>query len=330
MVTSAFRRTGGGFTLVELLVVIAIIAVLTALLLPAIQSSREAGRRAACANNLKQIELGLLNYENLQRVAPLGASGQAGFGMSWWPQILPFIEQSAVFNGLDFAGPFNGMVTLHAGNAHLVGGLQLPAMICPSSPLDTMYSVGTATVQMPSYVGVAGAASDAAFNEPRVSPCCVSDRNLGQMSAGGTLLPNRAVRFAEITDGLSNTVIIGECSDYVFNTSGVACRVDGGIPNGWIAGTAETTTPPAYGTDPTKPRPSYNIVTIRYPLNMRNYNQPGVLADHGPNNPLVSAHPGGVHVAIVDGAVRFLADSMDVVVLKRLSTRDDGNVAALP
>ena len=183
---------------------------------------------------------------------------------------------------------------------------------------------------MPSYVGIAGASNDGGFPETRITPCCAADSNLGQISAGGVLVPNRGVYFAEITDGLSNTVFAGECSDYVYNSSGTAFRVDGGIPVGWIAGTAETTTPPNYGTNPAKPKPSYNITTIRYPLNMRNYSQPGILDDHGPNNPLVSAHPGGGQVAFLDGAVRFLPELLDVITLKKLSTRDDGEAFLLP
>ena len=122
------------FTLVELLASIAIIGLLIALLLPAIQSAREASRRAACANNLKQIGLALLSYENAQHVGPLGVSGQAGFGMSWWAQVLPYLEQSAVSNRLDYTGPFNGLMTLHMGNAQVINGLQMPTLGLPFEP----------------------------------------------------------------------------------------------------------------------------------------------------------------------------------------------------
>ena len=329
---ASFRagRKRTAFTLVELLASIAIIGLLIALLLPAIQSAREASRRAACANNLKQIALALLNYESAQQIMPIGASGQGGFGISWWGQVLPHLEQSAVFNRLDFAGPFNGLMTSHAGNARVVNDLQFPSWICPSSSLDQMLLVGGASVLMPSYVGIAGASSDAGFPESRVTPCCAADANLGQISAGGLLVPNRGICLGEIIDGLSNTIIVGECSDYVYNANGVAFRVDGGNPTGWIAGTTESKTPPNYAANPAKPRPSYNITTIRYAPNMRDYSQPGIRNDHGPNNPLVSAHPGGVRVACVDGAVHFLSDNMDVAALKSLATRDDRNTSMLP
>ena len=322
MIRIAARRRA--FTLIELLTSVAIIALLIAVLLPAVQSSREASRRIYCANNLRQIGLALHNYESAQRLGPIGASGQSGFGMSWWAAILPYLEQAAVFDQLDHAGALNGLMIAHAGNAQLVNGLRMPSLSCPSSPLDPMLAVGSAMVQMPSYVGSAGASSDGGFPESRVAPCCVADLNLGEISAGGMLVPNRGICFAEVTDGLSNTILVGECSDYVYNSNGVAFRVDGGNPVGWIAGSPESRTPPIYAATPAKPKPCYNITTVRYGPNMRNYNQPGVRNDHGPNNPLVSAHPGGVNVLLADGSVRFLHEVTDVLTLKRLATRDDG------
>lgn len=318
------------FTLVELLTSIAIIGLLIAILLPAIQRAREAGRRASCANNLKQIGLALLAYENAQHVGPLGVSGQTGFGMSWWAQTLPFFEQTSLFNRLDCSGSFSGLVLLNIENAQAVDGIQLPSWLCPSSSIEPMWPVGIASVQMPSYVGIAGATSDDGFPERRVSQCCAPDGNHGQISAGGVLVPNRCVYFSEVTDGLSNTIAVGECSDYVYNAAGVAFRIDGGVPVGWLAGSTETKTPPNYAANPTKPKPSYNITTIRYAPNMRSYSQPGILNDHGPNNPLVSAHPNGVNVCLLDGSVRFLAEAIDISTLKSLATRDDGQITFSP
>ena len=106
-----------GFTLIELLVVIAIIAILVALLLPAVQQAREAARRSSCKNNLKQIGLALHNYHDTHRVFPPGqirgrnpSTGvECGNGFSWGAMLLPFLEESAVYDGLDFTiGPFIG------------------------------------------------------------------------------------------------------------------------------------------------------------------------------------------------------------------------------
>ncbi len=91
------------FTLVELLVVIAIIAILVGLLLPAVQSAREAGRRMSCQNNVRQLALGLHNYESAFRSLPWGAKG--GWGHSWTSDILPFIEQPALAEIMPYGEP---------------------------------------------------------------------------------------------------------------------------------------------------------------------------------------------------------------------------------
>ena len=116
--TGISRSSHRGFTLIELLVVIAIIAVLISLLLPAVQSAREAARRAQCTNNLKQIGLGIANYESANGIFPIGiqnygsqdlAYGCAGNGMgrahTVFTYILPYMEQSTVFNAINFNFP---------------------------------------------------------------------------------------------------------------------------------------------------------------------------------------------------------------------------------
>src|SRR3954463_2841349 len=101
--SSAHKRTG--FTLVELLVVIAIIGLLVALLLPAIQSAREAARRTACTNNLKQMALALLNYHDVRGQFPLGAYSAVAEdhpaeedGLGWATQILPQLEKQPIYH----------------------------------------------------------------------------------------------------------------------------------------------------------------------------------------------------------------------------------------
>ena len=124
-------RHKGGFTLVELLVVITIIGILIALLLPAVQAAREAARRAQCSNNLKQIGLALLNFENVNRTLPSMAVGFNDAQNSWLGhttqfQILPFIEQANVADLIHFQrrwiDPLNDPVT----------SAIIPTYCCPS------------------------------------------------------------------------------------------------------------------------------------------------------------------------------------------------------
>lgn len=309
-----------GVTIVEVLVAIGIIGLLVAITLPAIQLGRESGRRATCSDNLRQVATALLSHEGSHGALPIGARKNGTFGVSWFARILPYVEQLPLYNRLDLSGPHAGSMLLNSTNASAANQVVIPLWRCPSSPIPPLYSVGAVEVMMPSYVGISGSSSDQVFPEKRVATCCIPERQ-GQISAGGVLIPNRAVRLAEILDGLSNTLAVGECSDVASDSSGVIFRVDGGFPNGWITGTASQGTPPSYGGSFAPP--CWNVTTIRYLPNMHEYSRPGIDDDRGANNPLLSAHPGGVLAAMVDGSVRLLPNEIDLKVLKQLATRDD-------
>jgi prepilin-type N-terminal cleavage/methylation domain-containing protein len=316
-------------TLIELLVVVSIIGVLAALLLPAIQSSRESARAARCKNNLKQVGVALQNYASVRGSFPMGAEGRydrklaptATFGLSWWADLLPFLEQAEVADQLDRRGAHTGWVQLHEHNGQLADGFAPAFWFCPSSSIEQLVTAGSFQLAAPSYVGISGATSHGGFPEHRVSPCCRSD---GEISAGGVLVPNRVIRLREISDGLSSTLLAGELSDFAYTAEGLPMRIDGGFPNGWIAGTNALGVPPDYGLPLL---PTYNLATVRYALNEHRYNLPGVYIDRGANNPLVSPHAAVVHLLYCDGSVHATADSMDVVVLKSLASRDDGSVS---
>ena len=146
-----------GFTLVELLVVIAIIGILIGLLLPAVQAAREAARRIQCTNNLKQIGLGLLNYQTSNRVFPSGSRSHRSdnawiWGHSWAVAILPYCEQKALYEQFDMVGvnsPHTGLIyqvsgiTYNADNGRLVAGAAISFLACPSSTLDAFSMRGT-------------------------------------------------------------------------------------------------------------------------------------------------------------------------------------------
>src|SRR3954468_2839122 len=134
-----------GFTLIELLVVIAIIAVLIALLLPAVQSAREAARRAQCVNNLKQIGLGMHNYQSSNNVLPPGQKSCC-WG-TWILFMLPHVEQTALWNAWNFNGDllyYQGQYDAplrYGGVCNLtVSSTRVNAYICPSDGNATAVS----------------------------------------------------------------------------------------------------------------------------------------------------------------------------------------------
>jgi prepilin-type processing-associated H-X9-DG protein len=309
------------FTIVELLAVITIIGVMSALLMPAVQAAREASRRSTCGGHLRQIGVALANYESARKSLPMGARASGIVGLSFWPALWSYMDQQTITSQLD-----SSSLSADAwGSNYVVNNVVIDDMLCPSSPLQPLKNVIGQQVLMPHYVGVSGASAAGGFPELRSSACCVPDGKSGDISAGGVLVPNKIILTKWISDGLSKTLAISECSDYAVDSAGFQRRIDGGMPDGCLAGAGDFGTPPAYGVSGSySPKQVWNITTIRYPPDMRDYTKPGIKDDHGPNNPLVSAHPGGVNGVMVDGAVRFFSDSTDVWLLKQLATRDDG------
>jgi type II secretory pathway pseudopilin PulG len=314
-------------TLVEVMVVMAIIGTLASLILPAVQGARESARANSCRNNLKQIGLALLNYESTHKHFPMGAEGRFDlkvspvpfFGLSWWPDVLPHLEEGAVAERLDRKGPYTGWVQLNPHNGEVVDGFAPAFFFCPSSSVPRFAIDEGYQVAAPSYVGISGATNHDGFPEVRVSPACCFD---GQISAGGVLTPNKMIRARRVTDGLANTLFVGEQSDLAYSEKfGTTKRIDGGCYRGWISGTNMLGVPPTSGTALSL---TYNLTTMRYKLNERRYDLPGIFYDRGANNPLLSPHPGIVHLLHCDGSVHAGADSMDIVVVKSLATRDEG------
>jgi prepilin-type N-terminal cleavage/methylation domain-containing protein len=321
---ATLTRRDGGFSLVELLVVIAIAGVLAALLLPAVQSAREAARRSHCQSNLHDIALALQNHLAAHGCLPMGAESMPApeltYGFSWWAKALPYLELASLHRQLR-RGPHCGQVLIDAVNGRAADGVAPAIMRCPSTALPPLWPVGGFHLATPSYLGVAGAASDSQFEERRTNVCCSANAD-GLHSGGGALTTNYQVRAAEITDGLSRVIALGECSDHGLDSAGQIQRFDGGFPGGWLIGARSSGTPPDYGV--TALYPVWNITTVRYPIGTRSYPLPGVASTHHPNSPLVSPHGDGAYVAAADGAVRYLLESTDLTLLKQLATRDDG------
>ena len=131
---SKSTRSVSGFTLVELLVVIAIIGILIGMLLPAVQSVREAARRISCGNNLKQMALGTLNYESaFQRFPASWAPTNSNDGWSVQAQILPYCEQANLESNIDFDKSYNDQDPINLGGQLVrLASARVPMLLCPS------------------------------------------------------------------------------------------------------------------------------------------------------------------------------------------------------
>jgi prepilin-type N-terminal cleavage/methylation domain-containing protein/prepilin-type processing-associated H-X9-DG protein len=299
-----------GFTLIELLVVITIIAILIALLLPAVQAAREAARRARCANNLKQIGLAINNYDGAVGGFPPGYVSlvpghqptdlEFGPGWGWGTMVLPFIEQTPLYDAVNFSLPITdpGSRTVRASS--------LSVYLCPSSdgagPIRLSDSSGKSLVNDLSpgqYVASAGQFQVADWP---------SENN-------GVFFRNSRVGLRDITDGSSLTMMAGERSRTISDATWV----------GVVPSASFCTNPPR---DHEECRPSYAMVLA--------HTGPTPLGGHTwvvvPNSPSAgvdnfwSLHPGGCNFVFSDGSVRFLKETIDARVFSSLSTRAGGEV----
>ncbi len=308
----ARRVVPAAFTLVELLVVIAIIATLIGLLLPAVQSAREAARRASCSNNVLQLGLALHHYEFHRETFPAGVTDAAGpikslpegKHVSWIVRILPYLEERALaahFNDADGA--------YAAGNAPVVATV-IPTLICPS------YG-GSSTATWPAVGGPAEAAGvgEAAARERTVAISsyagCHHDVEAPIAADNhGMLFLNSSVRFKDILDGSSRTLLIAEKISPLRRPFESYRRDD----LGWASGTRATL------------RNTSRITSGQWPA------LPEAVADPRDVDPLVvggfgSDHQGRICVsAMADGAIKQFTPDIDPDVLRQLGNRADGEI----
>ena len=197
------------FTLVELLVVITIIGILIALLLPAVQAAREAARRLQCTNNLKQMGLALHNYHLTNSSFPQASSQYSGVkqgggccGWSWSALILPFLEQDNLYQQIDFDWGYN--VT---ANAHLINQI-VSIYHCPTAPplkfIDCCGGIsGTDDAAEAQYSAIT-------THEPAVYALCELASSSCTGPSSGVMYDESGIRIADIRDGTSNTLMVGE------------------------------------------------------------------------------------------------------------------------
>jgi prepilin-type N-terminal cleavage/methylation domain-containing protein/prepilin-type processing-associated H-X9-DG protein len=339
------RVPGRGFTLIELLVVIAIIAILIALLLPAVQAARESARRASCLNNLKQIGLALKGYEQSMVSLPPGSityqerprdCNIIARNHSLFAMILPYLEQGASYNSINFAfGTWGQQGVLPVGAFNYTGlSAQVAMYICPSDstespPVNKLIDPANGVTYNPfshgSYGGSIGTVD--IFRWSCYNPSCPSMANDGVVCLGGTaeLMPdgafgyNHAFKEVEFIDGMSTTILVGETSrfrndpDPVFNVWSSARLIQSPT-------TAQVTRLQALGS--TVPR-------LNAPLRIPDYRltSPVTWRDDPTNLEMGqfgfrSNHSGGANFLFGDGSVHFIKDSIDVRgVYRRLSTR---------
>lgn len=290
----------GGFTLVELLVVIAIIGILIGLLLPAIQAVRSAAQRTNCANNIRQVALALHNFHSVEQQLPSGihAPNHPDFpSTTWLAFILPYIEQQNTWEQalLEFQSsrdPFS-----HVNHQRVIKTYQ-----CPGDPLSgtTHWTHESRLVASTNYLGVNGT---------------------DWQSNNGVFFLESAVRFADIEDGLSHTLLIGErppSADFWYGWwyAGYGQQGTGSVD--MLLGVNETKAP---GNDE---ETTHLEMCPDGPFQF----QAGDSIEQCAVMHFWSHHPSGANFAHCDGSVHFINYSIDNSILRSLATRSGNDITA--
>lgn len=292
--SSAPRRA---FTLIELLVVIAIIAVLVALLLPAVQYAREAARRTQCRNNLRQMGIALLNYEGLHRTFPPSSTSQIDFGVwsanptayhlhSWATFLLPYLDQGVLYGTINF-----NVSAVAPANINQAA-TKLNVYRCPSFS-------GSDFSQSPQYTALSP-------NFAIRNYAAMGATTVGRLwqNADGVICPRCSTRVRDVKDGMSNTIVIVETRE-----PNAAVWIDGGTAAVVARRYMESNSPSFAGPENSLNYKPYFVA-----------NGQGIDAQFGPS----STHVGGALHLFGDGSVQFISQNINISVYDALTTYDGG------
>jgi prepilin-type N-terminal cleavage/methylation domain-containing protein len=289
-------RRKNGFTLVELIVVFSVITVLIGLLLPAVQQVREAARRSTCRNNLKQIGLALHDYENVNRVLPPSCTGDMAYGVwypnpaefrlqSWTTMVLPFLDQKALWDEIDFNLSALDPQNLNVAS-HILSVYRCPTYSGPDFSQSPLYMALSNHYALRNYVAMGATTIGKLWHKPN-----------------GVFYASSSTRITDIKDGTSMTIFVAETREV-----NMAVWIDGTTAS--LAGHPyNEDAPPDYAFPQTALNYSPFFISVLGAGNL-------VECQYGPS----SMHPGGIQHLFGDGSVHFISPDIRPTVYDALIT----------